>query len=60
MKKIDEGDRTNDDYYLCAFIEIIGNKKLEKRVETDDDAYILYIKRCAIKNYSGLGGGCDI
>jgi hypothetical protein len=41
-------------YYLCDFLEII-DKKLEKNNITDDDMYILHIKKYAsIKNCSDL------
>jgi hypothetical protein len=41
-------------YYLCDFLEII-DKKLEKSNMTDDDMYILRIKKYAsIKNCSDL------
>jgi hypothetical protein len=36
--------------YLCNFLEIIDNKKLEKYDEHDNDVYIIHIKRYAIKN----------
>jgi hypothetical protein len=41
-------------YYLYVFIKIIDNKKLEESDETDDDVYILDIKRYAIRTYSEL------
>jgi hypothetical protein len=42
-------------YYLCDFLEIIDNKKVEESDEIDNDMYILQVKRYAIKNCSGLG-----
>jgi hypothetical protein len=42
-------------YYLCDFLEIIDNKKIEESDEADDDVYILYVKRYAIRNCIGLG-----
>jgi hypothetical protein len=36
--------------YLCIFLEIIGNKKLEEGDGHDDDVYILHVKRCGIKD----------
>jgi hypothetical protein len=37
------------------FIEIVDNENnLEKIVRTYDNVYILYVKRYAIKIYSGL------
>jgi hypothetical protein len=42
-------------YYLCDFLEIINNKKLEKSDRTDDEMYIVHIKRYAIRIYSKLG-----
>jgi hypothetical protein len=33
-------------YYLCDFLEIINNKKIEKCDMTDDDVYILHIEIC--------------
>jgi hypothetical protein len=36
------------------FLEIIDNEKIEKSDETDDDMYILYVKRYAIRICSGL------
>jgi hypothetical protein len=41
-------------YYLCDFLKIIDNKKIEKGDKTDDDVYILYVKRCAIITFSEL------
>jgi hypothetical protein len=42
-------------YYLCGFLEIIDNKKIEESDETYNDVYIMYVKRYAIKSYGGLG-----
>jgi hypothetical protein len=42
-------------YYLCEFyIEIIDNEKIRGKCRTNDDVYILHIKRYAIKTCSGL------
>jgi hypothetical protein len=41
-------------YYLCDFLEIIDNKKLEENDGANDDVYILYVKRYAIRTCSGL------
>jgi hypothetical protein len=40
-------------YYLCDFLEIL-DKKLEKNDDADDDVYIIYVKRYAIRNYNRL------
>jgi hypothetical protein len=37
------------------FLEIIDNKKIEESDGADDDVYILYVKRYAIRNCIGLG-----
>jgi hypothetical protein len=42
------------------FLEIIDNEKIEKSDETDDDMYILYVKRYAIRICSGLERWCVI
>ncbi len=42
-------------YYLCDFLEIIDNEKNREKWWADDDVYIMYVKRYAIKIYSGLG-----
>jgi hypothetical protein len=42
------------------FLEIIDNEKIEKIGEKDDDVCILYVKRYAIRTYSGLGWRCVI
>jgi hypothetical protein len=39
---------------MWFFIEIIDNKKIEKNNKTNNDVYILHIKRYAIKTYSML------
>jgi hypothetical protein len=39
---------------MWFFIKIIDNKKLEKNNKTNNDVYILHIKRYAIKTYSML------
>jgi hypothetical protein len=39
---------------MWFFIEIIDNKKLEKNNKTNNDVYIIHIKRYAIKTYSML------
>jgi hypothetical protein len=39
---------------MWFFIEIIDNKKIEKNNKTNNDVYILHIKRYAIKIYSML------
>jgi hypothetical protein len=31
-------------YYLCDFLEIIDNEKIEENNGPDDDVYILHIK----------------
>jgi hypothetical protein len=41
-------------YYLYDFLEVIDNEKIEKFDTTDDDLYILHVKRYAIMTYSGL------
>jgi hypothetical protein len=41
-------------YYLCDFLEIIDNKKIEENDGVDDDMYIMHVKRYAIKTYSIL------
>jgi hypothetical protein len=41
-------------YYLCDFLEIIDNKKLEENDGANDDVYILHVKRYAIRTCSGL------
>jgi hypothetical protein len=41
-------------YYLCDFLEIIDNKKIKKNGVTDNDVYIMHIKRYAIKICSAL------
>jgi hypothetical protein len=41
-------------YYLCDFLEIIDNKKILKNGVTDNDVYIMHIKRYVIKTYSAL------
>jgi hypothetical protein len=46
-------------YYLCDFLEIIDNKKLEKSDRADDDVYNLNIKKYVIETYSGLKRWCN-
>jgi hypothetical protein len=41
-------------YYLCDFLEIIDNKKIDESDETDDDVYIVHVKEYVIKTYSEL------
>jgi hypothetical protein len=42
-------------YYLCGFLEIINNEtKIEESVMTDDDVYILHVKRYVIRTCSRL------
>jgi hypothetical protein len=42
-------------YYLCDFfVEIIDNKKIEESDRSDDDMYILHVKRYCIMTFSGL------
>jgi hypothetical protein len=41
-------------YYLCIFCRIIYNKKLDGRVKTDNDVYILHIKKYIIRTYSSI------
>jgi hypothetical protein len=41
-------------YYLCNFLEIIDNKKLEESDGTN--IYIMHVKRYASRIYSGLVG----
>jgi hypothetical protein len=41
-------------YYLYDFLEVIDNEKIEKFDTTDDDLYILHVKRYAIMTCSGL------
>jgi hypothetical protein len=41
-------------YYIYVFLEIIDNKKIEKSDMSDDNMYILHVKRYVIKTY-GLG-----
>jgi hypothetical protein len=41
-------------YYLCDFLEIINNKKLKENDRADDDVYIMYVKRYAIRTYRRL------
>jgi hypothetical protein len=41
-------------YYLCGFLEIIDNKKIEENDKINDDGYILHIKKYVIRNYSGI------
>jgi hypothetical protein len=43
-------------YYLCKyFVKIKGNKKLQESDGSDDEVYILLVKRYAIRTFSGLG-----
>jgi hypothetical protein len=42
-------------YYLCDFLEIIDNKKIEENNGSDDDVYILHIKRYTINTCIGFG-----
>jgi hypothetical protein len=42
-------------YYLCDFLEIIDNRKIEENEKTNNNVYILYIKRYTITTYSELG-----
>jgi hypothetical protein len=42
------------DYYLCIFLEIIDNEKIEECDGADNDVYIIHDKRYAIRTYSGL------
>jgi hypothetical protein len=32
-------------YYLCHFLEIVDNKKIEESDEKDDDVYTLHVKK---------------
>jgi hypothetical protein len=41
-------------YYLCYFLEIINDEKIQKINETDNDVYILHVKKYAISAYSRL------
>jgi hypothetical protein len=42
-------------YYLSKyFIKIIDNKKIRKNNGSDDDVYILHVKRYTIKIFNGL------
>jgi hypothetical protein len=41
-------------YYLCVFLEIIDNKKIDENDETDDDVYIVHVKEYTIRTYSEL------
>jgi hypothetical protein len=43
-------------YYLCNFLEIIDNRKIEKNDEIDNDVYIMHVKRYTIKTYNMLKG----
>jgi hypothetical protein len=39
---------------MLFFVEIINDEKIEKINETDNDVYILHVKKYAISTYSRL------
>jgi hypothetical protein len=41
-------------YYLCNFLKIIYNINIEKNNMTDNNVYILHVKRYVIRTYSEL------
>jgi hypothetical protein len=42
-------------YYLCYFLEIIDNKKIEKSDVLYDNVYILHVKKYDIRTCTELG-----